>query len=302
MKHLALLISLLLPTLGAAEPLKVVTTLPTFAAITAAIAGERAEVSAIVPPQFNPHFIEPRPSDVLRVKRCDLFIHTGLDLEVWREPLVNRSGNLRVRPGGDRVLDLSSTGVRLLEIPIRPLSRAEGDIHLHGNPHYWHDPENGLIMARAIAGKLAAIDPDHAGEYEAALARFERALRSAMARWQDELRPSAGRALIGYHNEWAYLMKFLGLRMEQFIEPKPGIPPSPRHLEMLMSYIRSERIPATVQASFYPTDAAEKLGEHTGLRLAVLCQNVGELPACTDYLSMFEHNVSTLREAMTPSA
>ncbi|MCB0336157.1 MAG: zinc ABC transporter substrate-binding protein, partial [Bdellovibrionales bacterium] len=129
-----------------AEPIKkltIVTTISTFADIAASVGGEYVETSSIASPRFNTHFIEPKPTDVLRLKRADLFIHGGLDLEMWRDPLVNASGRPDFRVGGERQLDVSSS-VTLLDLPSGPLSRASGDIHLYGNPHYWQDPKNGL--------------------------------------------------------------------------------------------------------------------------------------------------------------
>ncbi|MBI1992501.1 MAG: zinc ABC transporter substrate-binding protein, partial [Candidatus Omnitrophica bacterium] len=157
--------------IGAAERLKVVATLSTFADLAETIGGEHVEVSSIASPKFNPHFIEPKPSDVLKVKRADLFVHAGLDLELWRWPLVDAAGNREVMPGAAHELDLSR-GIELLEVPSRPLSRLEGDIHLYGNPHYWLQPENAKTMARAIAEKLSALDPAHAGDYRKSLDAF----------------------------------------------------------------------------------------------------------------------------------
>jgi len=155
-----------------AAPLKVVTTLSTFADLVKNIGGEHVEVSYVASPKFNPHFIEPKPSDVLKVKRADLFVHAGLDLELWRWPLVEAAGNREVMPGGSRELDLSR-GVILLEVPDRSLSRSEGDIHLYGNPHYWLDPNNAKTMAESISKKLSEIDPVHASEFEKNLENFD---------------------------------------------------------------------------------------------------------------------------------
>jgi zinc/manganese transport system substrate-binding protein len=214
------------------DRMRVVTTLSTYADIANAIGGTRVSSEAIASPRFNPHFIEPRPSDVLRLKRADLFIHSGLDLEAWRGPLVDAAGSPGIRPGGARELDLSA-GVQLLDIPTAPVTRAMGDIHLHGNPHYWLSPENGVIIARRIGEKLAAIDPASAEVYRRNTAAYIGRLEAAIQRWRALVAPLKGRPLVAYHDEWVYLTTFMGLTLERFLEPKPGIPPSPHQIEAI---------------------------------------------------------------------
>ena len=281
---------------AAERPMKVVATLSTFADLAKRIGGEGVEVSAVASPKFNPHFIEPKPSDVLKVKRADLFIHAGLDLELWRGPLLDAAGNREVMPGGPRELDLSR-GISLLEVPDHPVSRAEGDIHLYGNPHYWTDPENAEIMATAICEKLCELDPPHQGRYHQRLEAFLGRLKERITAWRAQLAPYQGLEVVGYHNEWPYLIRFSGLRMEQFLEPKPGIPPTPKHVEFIAQYIRDHHVPAVVQATYFPKDTAEAIERRTGAHVTLLCQSVGELPACSDYLAMAEYNVNQLVDA-----
>ena len=247
MVHLAVALGLVgglsLPASAAEKPLSVVATLPTFADLAKTIGGPHVAVSAVASAKFNPHFIEPKPSDVLRVKRADLFIHAGLDLELWRGPLLDAAGNSRIMSGQPGERDLSQ-GITLLEVPTHAVSRAEGDIHIFGNPHYWVDPENAEVMARTIAEKLSTLDPVHEGDYRKNLAQFLARLDGKMAEWRSRLSPLQGTELIGYHNEWPYLMRFAGLRMQQFLEPKPGIPPTPQQLEFLQQYVRDHGVRA----------------------------------------------------------
>ncbi|MBI2104532.1 MAG: zinc ABC transporter substrate-binding protein [Candidatus Omnitrophica bacterium] len=287
------------PAAAAAKPVKVAATLSTFADLAKTVGGDRVEVSAVASPKFNPHFIEPKPSDVLKVKRADLFIDAGLDLELWRGPLLDAAGNARLFPGGPGELDLSQ-GLELLEVPGRGASRAQGDLHLYGNPHYWHDPENAKRMATAIAEKLSALDPEHAGDYRRNLQAFLARLDQKIPEWQSRLAPYRGRELVGDHRAWPYLMRFLGLQMEQHLEPKPGIPPTPRQIEFLEQYIRERRIPAIVRAGYFPPGAAESLAKRTGAKVVLLCQSVREIPACSDYIAMLDYNVNQLVEALRP--
>jgi len=284
------------PAWAAEQPLNVVTTLSSFADLAEQVGGDRVKTRYIASPRFNPHFIEPRPSDVLKVKRADLFIHAGLDLELWRWPLVDAAGNPEVRHGGPRELDLS-TGVRLLEVPDRAVTRAEGDIHLYGNPHYWLDPENLKTMARSIAGKLSQLDPSHAAGYERRLKQFLAQLEGKITEWKQIASGLRGKEAVAYHNEWPYLTEFLGMKVEQFLEPKPGIPPTPKQLAFLGGYMKAHNVPVIIQGTFVPRAAGERLAKETGARLVVLCQNVKEKPECSDAVTMLDHNIRTLAKA-----
>lgn len=280
-------------TQARAIPLRIVTTLSSYQDIAKTIGGERVEASAIASPRFNPHFIEPRPSDVLKLKRSDLFIHSGLDLEAWRAPLVDAAARSELREGGQRQLDLSE-GISILEVPKGQVSRAEGDIHASGNPHYWVDPRNGMTIARSIANKLSEIDPDGAVVYQGNFSTFRRTLEQKMSEWGKLLAPFKGQELIGYHDEWPYLMEYAGLAMLRFIEPKPGIPPGPQYLSELGDYIKSHNVKALAQTSYFPSDAGDYLSKGTGIKVLSLCQNVGELPDCGDYISMVDYNIHSI--------
>ncbi|MBI2884625.1 MAG: zinc ABC transporter substrate-binding protein [Candidatus Omnitrophica bacterium] len=278
-----------------------VATLSTFADLAKTVGGEHVNVSTIAPATFNPHFIEPKPSDVLKVKRAALLIHAGLDLELWRWPLLDAAGNTRLFPGQPGELDLSQ-GIPLLEVPTRVISRAEGDIHIYGNPHYWLDPENAKVMAQAIGDKLSAIDPAHEQDYRRNLQDFLTRLDQKISEWKARLAPYQGQELVGYHKEWPYLMRFAGLKMEQYLEPKPGIPPTPKQVQFIEGYMRDHRIPAVVQATYFPRRTSDAVARDTGASVVLLCQNARELPACSDYLSMLEYNVTQLVGALEQGA
>lgn len=286
------------PEAGAAEkPVRVVATLSTFADLVKQVGGENVEVSHVAPARFNPHFIEPRPSDVLKVKRADLFVHAGLDLELWRGPLLDAAGNPSLFPGGKGELDLSR-GIALLEVPDQPVSRLMGDIHLYGNPHYWLEPENARIMATAIGAKLCELDPTHAASYQERLKQLLQRLDEKNRQWQAAVRAIRGKEAIAYHRSWPYLAQFAGITIEQFLEPKPGIPPTPRQLGFLEEYITQRRIQAILQETFVPKAASETLAKRTGARVVTLCQNVGELPEVNDYIALIDFNIRQLVEAL----
>ncbi len=282
---------------GAEQPVRVVTTLSTFADLVKQIGGEEVVVSYVASPKFNPHFIEPKPSDVLKVKRADLFVHAGLDLELWRWPLLDAAGNEQIFPGGKGDLDLSK-GVSLLEVPDRPVSRLMGDMHLYGNPHYWLHPDNIQAMVQAIAAKLSELDPAHAAVYQQRLATFLKALDEKKAQWQERLKSIQNKEAIAYHRSWPYLAQFAGIKIDQFLEPKPGIPPSPKQITFLEGYIAERRIQALLQESFVPAAYAQALAKRTGIKVVTLCQNVGELPEAKDYFALMDYNIQRLTQAL----
>ena len=281
----------------AAQPLRVVTTLSVYADLVRQVGGEDVQVSYVASPRFNAHFIECKPSDVLKVKKADLLVHSGLDLEAWRAPLLDAAGNPNLFQGGKGELDLS-TGIPLLEVPDKPLSRLMGDIHIYGNPHYWLGPENAKIMAKEIAAKLSELDPAHETAYQRRLSEFSNRLEGKIAEWKQAAAPIRGKEVIAYHNEWPYLAEFLGIKIEQFLESKPGIPPSPKQLGFLEEYIKSHGIKAIVQPTYFSRASSEALAKRTGAKVVVLCQNLGELPGTDDYFSFIEYDVRQLVSAL----
>jgi zinc/manganese transport system substrate-binding protein len=285
-------------TAQAGEDLRVVATQSTFASLVKEIGGSDVSVSYVASPKFNVHFIEPKPSDVLKLKRADLFVHGGLDLELWREPLVDAAGNMRIKSGGSGELDLSQ-GVRLLGIPRGTLTRAAGDIHIYGNPHYWFDPENIKIMVTAVARKLSDIKPDRMDEYKERLARFVARLEERTHHWKGISREILSKEIVAYHNSWPYLAEFAGVKLEKFLEPKSGIPPTPKHIKMLERYMEERNISVIVQSTFYGRGPADSLAKRTDAQVVFLCQNVGEIPECTDYISLMDYNIAHLVEALS---
>ena len=299
LKALVGIVALVFSATAEATPkrLNVVATLSTFADWAKTVGGDYVDVSYVASPKFNPHFIEPKPSDVVKVKRAALLIHAGLDLELWRGPLLDAAGNTAVFPGQPGELDLSQ-GIELLEVPTHAVSRSEGDIHIYGNPHYWVDPENAKVTARAIANKLSEIDPAHAEEYQRHCDAFLARLDAKLQEWRSRLKPYEGQELVGYHNEWPYLIRFAGLRMEQFLEPKPGIPPTPKRIEFIEQYMNERHVPGIVQSTYFPTQAAETIAKRTGSHVILLCQNVGEVAQASDYLAMVDYDITQLIQGL----
>lgn len=280
-----------------AETLRVVTTTAYFADVAKRIGRERLDVKFIASPRFNVHYIQPKPSDVRNVSKADLFVHGGWDLELWVEPLLDAAGRPNLMRGREGNLDLSS-GIELLQVPQGRLSRAEGDIHLFGNPHYTMNPENLRIIARSICDRLKRMDPAGSEDYETNTADFLAALDARLGRWRSQMAPCAGKEVIAYHDDIAYLADFAGIKAREFIEPKPGIPPTPKHMQYLEEYIRKEKIGAILSSTYYPKEAPQALARRTGVRVADIYQNAGEAVGTGDVLSLFDRNFDNLSEVL----
>jgi zinc/manganese transport system substrate-binding protein len=275
--------------------LKVVATQTMYASIVKEIGKDKVNVKYVASPKFNAHFIQPKPTDVRNVASADLYVNAGLDLEAWSDPLLEAAGKPELFRGRERNVDMSK-GIKLLEVPDHPLSRAEGDIHIFGSPHYNMNPENAKIMAENILGKLKSIDPVNASYYEANEKAFISRLDEKIAEWKELCAHCKGHEIISYHKDIAYFADFLGLKVNQYIEPKPGIPPTPKHLEFLEEYVKVNNIKAIVMPTYYPKSAAEKLSQRVGAKVMTICQNVGELPGADDIFSFFDYNFKQISE------
>lgn len=284
------------PALHAAEnKLKVVTSTTLFADLVRQVGGDRVEVKPIASPKFNIHFIEPKPSDVRTVSKADLYVFAGLDVEAWSDPLVEAAGRSEFFRGGARTLDLS-IGIPLLKVPAGSVSRSEGDMHLFGNPHYQLGPRNAAMMTQTILAKLKEIDPSGAAVYEENERRFLERLDRKVSEWRAWCKDCSGKEIYSYHDDIVYFTEFLGLKSELFLEPKPGVPPTPKHLELLEELARSGSVKAVVMPTYYPRQAAERLAKRIGVPVVVIAQNPGELPEENDFFSFFEANFKRIKE------
>lgn len=284
--------------LFAADKIRIVTTTSTLASITREIADARAEIHSVAPPKQDIHFVAPTPKDVLKVKKADVFIHGGLDLEVWRDPLLHAAGNRAFLGEAKRAIDVSR-GIQLLEVPVS-ISRAQGDIHLYGNPHYWLDPVNARTIADHIAKGLANLYPDQADFFLKNAERFKRRLDEKIHGWQKRLAPYRGMPVVVYHNSWPYFFERFGLVRAELLEPKPGIPPTAKHISELLTLMRVKKIKVIVKESFHENRTPAKVAKETGARVLSLFSEAGQAPEGT-YFSLMEHNVRLLEEAFAPA-
>jgi zinc/manganese transport system substrate-binding protein len=298
MKRIAFLLGLLLAATPALATVRVVTSLQDFASIADAIGGKRVETFALARGYQDPHFVEPKPSFVLKLAKADLLIVAGLELEVgYLPPLIDQSRNDRIRPGASGYLD-ASNGCDILERPTGVVTRAMGDVHPFGNPHYWLDPENGRVIARSIADRLSQLDAGGAAEYKANLAAFEARLTEGAKRWEAALAPYAGTEVVTYHNSWPNFLKRFRLVAAGYVEPKPGIPPSPSHTVELIDMMRAKKIPVILMEPYFDRKTPSMIAEKTGATLLVFIPSVGGVPEIKDYFGLFDYDVKVLADAL----
>lgn len=290
--------ALLLLTVSATShaALKIVTTTQDLAALAEAVGGELVEVQSLTSGTSDPHFAVAKPSMIRKVFRADLLLIIGADMEIgWLPPLLQSARNVRVRPGNPGHLDLSSA-VPILGKLSGPVSRALGDVHAKGNPHYWLDPRNGVHIARAIATRLGELDPEHAADYERRFLAFARTLDDKLLGWREELAYLENKPVIAYHTSFVYLADVFGFRIVDEVEPKPGIAPSAASLSTLLARIKTDDIGVLIMEPYYERRSARYLNEQTGIRIAVLPQSVGARKGIDSYFELFDAIVIVFKE------
>jgi ABC-type Zn uptake system ZnuABC Zn-binding protein ZnuA len=291
-------LSLLWATAAAAAPVRVVTTTEDLAAITREIGGDRVEVTAIAKGYQDPHFVEPKPSFIVAVSRADLLVVVGRELEIaWLPTLMTSSRNAKIQPGGSAYLD-ASLNVKILEIPTGQITRAMGDVHSQGNPHYWLDPGNGRLIAQAVRDKLSQLAPADRAYFDQRYRDFDARLTAAEKRWDATMAPYKGTKVVTYHRSWPNFMERFGLDVMGYVEPKPGIPPSPSHTLELISSMKAQGVKLIVVEPYFDLKTPRAIATQVGGTVLELAPSVGGTKEATDYIKLFDHNVSALAAAL----
>ena len=283
---------------AAASKLRVVATTEDLAALAREVGGDRVQVEAIARGYQDPHFVDPKPSFILKLSRADLLIFVGLQLEIgWLPPLVTQSRNRRVQVGAPGYMDVSQYN-QILDIPTGVITRAMGDVHPLGNPHYWLDPENGRRSARAIQARLAQLRPEDAAYFQQRFEDFSRRLAEAEKRWDQQMAPYRGTQVVSYHRSWPNFVKRFGLVVVGYVEPKPGIPPTPRHTLRLINQMRRDNIKLILVEPYFDLKTPESIARATGAEVLVLLPSVGGEREVTDYFKLFDYNIGLLTAAL----
>ena len=266
-----------------AEPIRVVTSIETFADLARAVGGGNVSVESLARGYQDPHFVEAKPSLLVPLSKADLLVYAGLDLEIgWLPPLVQGSRNVRIQPGAKGNLD-ASTAIEVLDLPAGKVDRGQGDIHPRGNPHYWLPPVNALKVAKEIAARLKELDPNHGADYDANLQKFGGMLKSKSVDWSKKLTALRGFKVVPYHKSWTYVSDWLGLREIGYVELKPGIQPDPKHLAELILRMKAESVHVILIESFYNRGIAGQVADSAGAKLLVLPSDVGATAKIRSY-------------------
>ena len=281
-----------------AAGLKVVTTTQDLENIVREVGGDKVEVESLAKGYQDPHQVDPKPSFILAVSRADVLIVVGRELEIgWLPALQASSRNAKIQVGGPGYLDASMT-VKILEIPTGQLTRAMGDVHPQGNPHYWLDPNNGRKMAQAIRDKLSELDRANAATYASRYADFDKRLAAAEQRWDAALAPFKGTKIVTYHRSWPNFMERWGLNVMGYVEPKPGIPAPPQHIIDLITDMKAQKVKVIIVEPYWDLKTPNAIAAQTGGKVLVLAPSVGGTKEATDYISLFDYDVNTLVTAL----
>ncbi len=294
----ACVLSLAAPIAGAEDKLTVITTTEDLAAIAREVGGDRITVEPIARGYQDPHFVEAKPSFILKLQKADILVAVGRDLEIgWLPPLIQQSRNAKVQVGGSGYVD-ASLKARILEIPQGQITRAEGDVHPLGNPHYWLDPENGKLVAKEIADKLSQLRPGDRAFFEQRLTDFTARVAQAEKRWESTMAPYKGTKVVTYHRSFPNFAERFGLDVIGYVEPRPGIPPSPQHTLDLINEMKRQNVKLVLVEPYFDLKTPNSIGRATGAEVLVMPPSVGGVKEVTDYFKLFDYDINLLIGAL----
>jgi ABC-type Zn uptake system ZnuABC Zn-binding protein ZnuA len=290
-------LALLAGDAGAADKLHVVATTTDLKALTEAVGGDLVDVDALARGNQNPHDLEVRPSLMVKVRRADLLVLNGLELDQWAEVVIQGANNPKVIPGAPGRVD-ASQGILVLEVPTARVDRSMGDVHPVGNPHYTLDPGMARAITANILEGLARVAPASRATFERNRTEFLGRLDEAMARWTGLMAPLKGARVVVDHNLWPYFLTRFGLLQASSIEERPGIPPTPGHLTKLIAVMKDEHIKIILAAPWSDQNLAERVAQEAGARVVPMASGVGAVKGADSYLGMIDYNVKAVVQAL----
>jgi zinc/manganese transport system substrate-binding protein len=295
---LALVFALLFPAVGKADSkVRIMTATTDLASLAQEIGGDKVDVESVARGYQDPHYVDPKPSFLLKLSKAELLIVVGLELEIgWLPPLITQSSNPRIQVGAPGYFDASRFS-KILELPTGQVTRAEGDVHPLGNPHYWLDPDNGLRIAKGIQTKLSEMRPNDAAYFAQRYDAFEQHLKQSDQQWQEQMKPYVGRKVVTYHRSWPNFAEHFGLNVVGYVEPRPGIPPSPQHTVELIGQMRRDGVKVIMVEPYFDLKTPNSIARETGAQVVVLMPSVGGEKEITDYFKLFDYDIAKLKKA-----
>jgi zinc/manganese transport system substrate-binding protein len=290
-------IALLVPAASAADKIRVVTTIPDLKALTEEVGGKLVDVESLSRGTQNAHELEIRPSLMLKLRRADILVENGLELDSWADVAVQGANNPNIVRGAPGRVDVSR-GIQVLEVPSVRVDRSMGDVHPLGNPHYSLDPGMAPIITQNIVDGLARFAPDHRTEFENNRQVFLKRLDEAMARWTRAMEPLKGAKVVVYHPQWIYILSRFGLTQAATLEDRPGIPASPGHLTRVIRQMKEERIKVIIVEPWNDLRLAERVAQEAGAKAIVLASMVGGVKGADSYIAAIDYNVNELSKAL----
>ena len=281
--------------------LNVVATTEDLGSIAREIGGDRVTVDSIARGYQDPHFVEAKPSFILKLQKADVLIVVGRELEIgWLPPLEQQSRNGKIQPGAEGYLD-ASLQAQILEVPTGQITRAMGDVHPLGNPHYWLDPENGKRIAKEIADKFAELRPNDRAYFQQRLADFTTRLDAAEKGWAAKMAPYKGTKIVTYHRSFPNFAERYGLDIIGYVEPRPGIPPTPQHTLDLINEMKRQNVKLVLVEPYFDLKTPNSIGRETGAQVLVMPPSVGGVKETTDYFKLFDYDINLLVTAIQKS-
>lgn len=280
--------------------LKVMTSTTDLADIAKQVGGAKVKVTHVSEGYQDPHFAEAKPSFVLQLRNADVFAFVGLDLEIgWMPLLIQGARNPKVSPGGSGYLDVSRA-ITVLDQARGVVNRSMGDVHALGNPHYWLDPENGRKIARLFERKFSELDPANSAVYAANRNAFEDRLNAAEKAWRPLVALIKGKPIVAYHTSWKYLAEYTGMNIVGFMEPKPGVPPSPAHIAGLILQMQRTGAKTIIMEPFYSRKDADFVASKTGAKVVILPPSVGALRGrkIDSYIDLMKFDIELLANSV----
>src|SRR3954471_17502543 len=296
-KILLILTAILGCALSSQAKIKVVATLPDLGALAREVGGDKVEISVLAKPTEDSHLVDARPSFVVQLRDADVLIDGGAELEIGRlPPLLQNARNSKIDVGKPGRVQ-ASQGVRLMNVPANA-SRAAGDVHALGNPHFVIDPIIAKTVAQHIAQAFSAVDSANAAAYDAGYKKFEAAINGKLQEWGAAMLPFKGQSVVAYHDSWPYFAHRCGLNIDIFLEPKPGIPPSPSHLTEVIAQMKAQHVKAVIVEPYHDRRNAQKVASATGAKVVEFSQFPGGLPGTDSYVKLIDALVARLSAAL----